>query len=154
MQGCKTYSNPKLLTPHFCVCRGARCASSRNYTRPASCALHADFYDVSAIAAYIIATCWSHSFVRGYSPIHKPKFRLRGIKTKDLAPTISNRFLEKWKKLQENESHLNFSTCNKKSLAFRHDCKPPSYIRQCILFPYLEEISQSMAFSTIPAKKG
>lgn len=94
-------------------------------------ALHADFYGVSAIAAYIIPTCWSHSFVRDYSPIHKSKFRLRGIKTKDLAPTVSNRFLEKWKKLQENESHLNFSTCNKKRLAFSHDCKPPSYIRQC-----------------------
>lgn len=58
------------------------------------CALHEDFYSVSAIAAYIVSSCWSHSFVRGYS-IQKSKFRLRRIKTKDLPPTISNRLLEK-----------------------------------------------------------
>lgn len=60
-----------------------------------ACALPEDFYSVSAITADIISTCSSHSFVRGYAPVHKFRFRLRGIKTKDLSPTISKRFSEK-----------------------------------------------------------
>lgn len=115
MQSCKTCSNPKLLTLPTFACVGERDVSAAKIIPDLHpCALHEDFYSVSAIAAYIISTCWSHSFVRGYSPVHKFKFRLRGIKTKDLSPT--KRFLEKWKRLQENESHLNFSTCNKKNL--------------------------------------
>lgn len=70
-----------LLTSHLCLCGGR----GGGETVPAaeitpdlhSCALLADFYSLFTIAVYTFLTCWSYSFVRGYSPIHQFNFRLR-----------------------------------------------------------------------------
>lgn len=156
MQGCNACSNPKLLAPHLGPCRGSEAVPAAEITPDLHpCALLADFYGVSAIAVCIFFTCCSCSFVRGSSPIHQFHFRLRWIKTKDFSlPTTSHRFLENWRKLQENESHLDFATKQNGPCTQVWLQATESDNTMQILFPDLEYISQGTAFRTIPANKG